>query len=296
MKLLESRKRNLFNLSCFPIEFVCEECGKECRTKQNLIYHKYVHGEPTFKCSECSYSAKSPQVLQVHMRNFHDNKSETSTGSPLEGDIRSKHTCDECGRRFRTRQNLAQHKYVHGESIFKCSECFYTAKSPQLLLMHMRNVHVLVSHKKPTETSTGSFECYICGYKTTRLRSVRLHLTVKHPMEKCTICTEEVSSADTMHSCTGQSQLACEYCSSSFRSMGALIAHSSNDHSELKKPLYECDVCQKKFDMRIIIEAHRQTRHIACIKCNEIFDTKLLLKAHKSATHVNFSKSYIIIS
>lgn len=144
------------------------------------------------------------------------------------------------------------------------------------------------------KTQPEPFECYICKLNFKQLGAVRLHLAKSHPMDKCTICNEDVAVADTMHCCAGQSQLACEFCSSSFNSMGALITHSSNDHSELKKQSYACDVCRQQFDMRIIMEAHRQTRHVACKKCNKIFDTITELKAHKGAPHTKYSKLTLI--
>lgn len=156
----------------------------------------------------------------------------------------------------------------------------------------MRNVHATVKKTGKVE----SYECYICKQGFRQLANTRSHFNKKHPMNKCTICNEDIAVADRTHSCTGQRQLDCEYCTSSFDSVCAVILHLNNDHSESEKQSYACDICQQQFDMRLLMEAHRQTRHFACTKCNETFDTKWKLEAHQREAHAMQSKSKMIPS
>lgn len=159
------------------------------------------------------------------------------------------------------------------------------SRFPNVLRKHMSSIHGIVMIERNNGTCAGSFECYICKQTLHKMSTLRSHLTRMHPMSKCTICNEEVAVADKTHSCIGQSQLACEYCTSSINSIGALISHLRNDHTASEKQSYACDICRQQFDMRILMEAHRKTGHFACTECHEIFDTKLDLKAHERVKH-----------
>lgn len=188
---------------------------------------------------------------------------------------------------------LDSHKFVHGDDIFNCSQCPFLSKYPRLLRIHMRSVHGIVSDKprRPTkkkDPDSFRFQCYVCKLKLLHLRTLRTHLHKKHAMKKCQVCDEEVVPTDRMHACVGEWPLTCEYCISSFHSLYALTEHLSTEHSESEKLVYVCDICRRKFRMRMLMDAHREKHTPGCFgckECPEVFDTSPDLRKHERAAH-----------
>lgn len=125
---------------------------------------------------------------------------------------------------------------------------------------------------------------------------VHKHLRNSHQLNKCQVCDENFALYDTTHDCLGERARLCEYCDRAFDSMHMLMEHLCNDHTEAEQLTFVCEICKRKFRMRMLLEAHRD-RHssgdFACTKCPKVFDTSHELKSHKRAVHIEASKAHI---
>lgn len=205
------------------------------------------------------------------------------------------HPCEKCGKEFGSKYLLEQHKFVHFKQTFCCTRCPYTAKSLSVVAIHMRTVHsVAPDGKTPSKPPTKKdpekfrFQCYVCKRKLFHAGSLRTHLAKVHPLKNCPVCDDDVVPGDTSHACLGNRPLTCEYCASSFGSLHELLIHLANGHSEMEKQHFICDICRRKFRMRMLMDAHREKHtpgSFGCEECPEVFDTKLELKNHSRLSH-----------
>lgn len=109
--------------------FLCESCGKTFASQSLKIRHeKQVHTrERPHSCTQCDRKFLLPYHLREHISAFHTPE--------------KSYTCDICDSKHSTRNNLWQHKLIHGEKTKKCRFCekmFKTAKSRRI---HEKQVH-----------------------------------------------------------------------------------------------------------------------------------------------------------
>lgn len=78
--------------------------------------------------------------------------------------------------------------------------------------------------------------------------------------EKCRICNVALDAdAIKQHSCIGDGPWACDYCTGQFESLYALSGHLSIEHTVSEKLSFVCDVCRRRFSMRMLLDAHMAT-------------------------------------
>lgn len=91
------------------VAFVCEECGKTCKTKGALKEHQFSHTDVRpIKCKDCPKRFKDLTGLKKHSEQHNDDTFE----------------CLQCGKRMNTRPALKTHMIVHtDEKRYKCKYC-----------------------------------------------------------------------------------------------------------------------------------------------------------------------------
>ncbi|XP_012587460.1 PREDICTED: zinc finger protein 646 isoform X2 [Condylura cristata] len=151
--------------------FRCGDCGRTYRHAGSLINHRKSHQTGVYPCSVCSKQLFNAAALKNHVRAHHRPRQGTGEDGqqssvlpallPLaESTPKEKvcpttsldhrpYKCNECGRAYRHRGSLVNHRHSHRTGEYQCSLC--PRKYPNL--MALRN-HVRV-HCKAARRSAG---------------------------------------------------------------------------------------------------------------------------------------------
>uniref|UniRef100_A0A8C9MKT5 C2H2-type domain-containing protein n=1 Tax=Serinus canaria TaxID=9135 RepID=A0A8C9MKT5_SERCA len=122
------------------------------------------------------------------------------------------HKCSECGKSFKRRSHLIEHRRIHsGEKPYECPQCGKSFSWNSQLIVHQR------SH-----TGERPFVCQHCGKSLNWKSDLTDHLRVH----------------------TGERPYVCQQCGKSFSWKSHLTEHLRVHTGE--KP-YECEVCKKRF-------------------------------------------------
>ncbi|NWY64844.1 IKZF2 protein, partial [Erithacus rubecula] len=99
--------------------FHCNQCGASFTQKGNLLRHIKLHsGEKPFKCPFCSYACRRRDALTGHLRTHSGEPTSASphTSSflyhyrPSAAGMGKPHKCNYCGRSYKQRSSLEEHK------------------------------------------------------------------------------------------------------------------------------------------------------------------------------------------
>ncbi|NXT08799.1 IKZF2 protein, partial [Prunella fulvescens] len=98
--------------------FHCNQCGASFTQKGNLLRHIKLHsGEKPFKCPFCSYACRRRDALTGHLRTHSGEPTLASphTSSflyhyPASAAVGKPHKCNYCGRSYKQRSSLEEHK------------------------------------------------------------------------------------------------------------------------------------------------------------------------------------------
>ena len=140
-------------------DFICDKCGIECETMNELRDHKNRHGvKHVIKCSICSQEFTSKGQLRNHMREAHrmlrEDWNQIQTGNSSLEDI-SNHLetvnieCKFCEFKFNNRSDMWCHRKEHHLSHKPCRNfpnCEYAGRC-------------VYSHNMIQEGKVGCFEC-----------------------------------------------------------------------------------------------------------------------------------------
>lgn len=261
--------------------YKCEKCPKKFWKQNNLNSHLRTHeGLRPYPCNQCDKQYLKSSHLNMHIRVIHQDtnleiqcdaegcdkvfrreqsfqyhkrlKHSEKTSDP------QKWVCDECGKTFKCKWNLNQHKIRHAgieHYPFKCDQCpkrFVASKDFK--------AHTL------RHAGIKNFECDFCGLKKTTMKELKIHLNY-HTKEKqwsCTECPSMVfnsSSNLSLHRKTVHYKIKdfnCQFCQQSFARRETLRYHEMTHTGE--KPR-ECSICGKRFIQLIALKTHIKTHN-----------------------------------
>ncbi|GFO36859.1 Zinc finger protein [Plakobranchus ocellatus] len=163
----------------------CGQCGFHTSDDKDLAQHKLAHSrldsqsnKTIHSCPECKRTLRSKMHLHRHIRDVHG------------PDIRP-HLCDKCGKAFKRRDALRQHKALHESKAnrnlpHKCTTCGKAFRSMAHLKEH------LVIH-----TSERPYLCQYCGaaFKTQAVQKRHiLTLHIKPRAHVCSVCSRQFNA------------------------------------------------------------------------------------------------------
>lgn len=149
--------------------FACDQCPKffasEKKKLQHSASHRPVEQKKIHPCPECDRTFSRAENVNLHIRRVHMG-------------VRS-FVCEECGKALASKGALSRHQMTHSDARpFKCNDCKKCFKELPALKKHLE------TH------SAVSFECLLCGHRSTTRYTLREHMLV-HSDEKryeCQYC------------------------------------------------------------------------------------------------------------
>ncbi|KAL0853029.1 hypothetical protein ABMA27_012810 [Loxostege sticticalis] len=172
------------------VEMKCDRCDKIFVTKPALKSHiRYVHERKPFACSICdesfpTYRKRLQHFVERHGRtplSLHCDQCDKTFNSnnSLNRHVKyqhlmmpkeAKHTCEDCGRKFRSKRNLTGHMLVHsGEKNHECEVCKKKFGRLSSLKEHLK------IHRNDKRWSCGA--CAACFVQKCSLKN---HIRVHH--------------------------------------------------------------------------------------------------------------------
>lgn len=212
--------------------FLCDHCGKRCKTKYMLEKHMSRHAD-THICSTCSRKYKSRAALRKHYalkhapctaeqaycvlcdkqyaseyvyrRHVHTSVAHTRE---REIQVKKKYPCPDCSNTYSRRAYMMNHyRHVHmNQSKYYCSTCERHFLNRTRYIDHMRYNHEGVKKEK-------NKLCNICGRGFAANRTLLNH----------------------MRTHSGERPYECEYCSSKFTQRTSMLSHIKYIHLKSKR-------------------------------------------------------------
>ncbi|XP_021696063.1 zinc finger protein 43 isoform X2 [Aedes aegypti] len=144
-------------------KYICDVCGKECKTQRQVETHRIIHTEPTradgAQCGICHAWISRKEHLRRHITDIHESK-ETE--------------CDICHKTYPNLKAMRKHKgLVHVGLNFKCEVCGKRFKKALNLTEHRASAH----------TGEKLYSCEFCGMEMNSNGNLYAHKKNKHPLE-----------------------------------------------------------------------------------------------------------------
>ncbi|XP_072318453.1 uncharacterized protein [Eucyclogobius newberryi] len=196
--------------------------------------------------------------------------------------------CSECGRSFRWKSHLWEHKFLHlGKSPYKCSVCEKSFAHKVILIKHLKSLHHMCT------------VCEACFPDDTALKEhLKSHVEdgTAHPLfiksnrcshgrpYSCSECGKEFPIVSRLQRhmlvhAEGRPH-KCSFCDKRFKAKSHLQFHMSLHSGQ--RP-FVCSVCGKGFGKKSHLTQHQKCVHLMCPVCGQRFPDKVKVNEHVSA-------------
>ena len=242
---------------------------------------------------------QDPDALQVEessvITHVQENLNFDKTGFP----------CDECGY-VGNKTSLKAHKRRRHSKKFKCDQCDKSFGYNKDLNRHKHTVHAAGKIRKtrgrkkkpvPIQNTTETFACDQddCTYIGKTISLLKEHKKRQHrPRFKCEDCGRTFGFNKDLNRHKRRVHSApeyfCEECNRFYKSKRSYDDHIKCHEADYVKPLFECDVCRKKFSTKYVLASHVKAEHLGlkksyvCPLCGQNFTQKNSLRQH-AAVH-----------
>ncbi|XP_031846022.2 uncharacterized protein LOC116432791 [Nomia melanderi] len=214
------------------VKFTCEICSENFIDKDSLMTHTAMHNFMQYQqCNACGSTFNDVYSLKEHNRLYHYDPAAMIQEKLDEGGQQSSmHKCDVCGKVYKYKSVLKQHKVkAHGDTPnyerrrYLCALCGKELKTAKGLEIHNR------SH-----TGEKPYTCEVCG--------------------KCFACETLLRTHNVTH--TGERKYSCDQCGKAFTQRSTLVVHKRYHTGE--RP-YVCPRCGKGFVTRTVLNTHMKS-------------------------------------
>uniref|UniRef100_A0A1B6E4F8 C2H2-type domain-containing protein n=3 Tax=Clastoptera arizonana TaxID=38151 RepID=A0A1B6E4F8_9HEMI len=247
----------------------CAKCKTEWPSTEQYQFHvKICSGTneniPTF-CFKCKTEWATTEQFETHIKICSGLKKGESFA------------CDMCQSEFTTSRECQIHEANCQETLFRCSECNYSTKTPTVFSNHMR-----------THGINDSFACKSCNYKTKSYSCLKRHVLKHEEQYKCNTCSYSTKSQDELknhlkqkctlpYNCT-----VCDFASSKFH---LLTDHMTEHDNQVPCVRYSCNLCSYNTLKMRNFKKHQKTHDIEkpykCDVCEFGTFREKALKIHK---------------
>lgn len=299
--------------------FRCGDCGRTYRHAGSLINHRKSHQTGVYPCSICSKQLFNAAALKNHVRAHHRPRQGAGEDgqpsvplAPLPlGDTTHKdeevptttldhrpYKCDECGRAYRHRGSLVNHRHSHRTGEYQCSLC--PRKYPNL--MALRN-HVRI-HCKAARRSAGPGTEGPPSHLKVELPPDPVEAEAAPPTDQGHGCKHEEETTDVPPAADRTAPQICSMCGMLFEDPESLEHHGrthgeredSKTETRVSPPrAFACQDCGKSYRHSGSLINHRQTHQtgdFSCGACAKHFHTMAAMKNHLRRHSGRWSKQH----
>ncbi|KAB1263151.1 Zinc finger protein 646 [Camelus dromedarius] len=287
--------------------FRCGDCGRTYRHAGSLINHRKSHQTGVYPCTICSKQLFNAAALKNHVRAHHrpqqgagEDGQPSMLPAPLplaetthqEKDVppttvdHRPYKCIECGRAYRHRGSLVNHRHSHRTGEYQCSLC--PRKYPNL--MALRN-HVRV-HCKAARRSAGSGAEGPPSHLKVELPPNPMGAEAAPHTDQGPGCKHEGTTTDVPPAADRTAPQICSVCGMLFEDPESLERHGqthgngedSRTETRVSPPrTFACRDCGKSYRHSGSLINHRQTHQtgdFSCGACAKHFHTMAAMKNH----------------
>ena len=226
------------------------------------------------KCEVCSWEFEYQEAYAQHTEVSHKKKG-TGPGS---------HSCDTCGRKFKSEAKQIAHiqNHMNDVTMYKCDSCSFEFEDEDECSQHMQKC----SKSKSVKKDIYKFACDYCGRKFQSETVKAVHMT-KHlanePMHKCAECGWQFEQVDQL-----------TYHLKTHKSKGTPSKKTPKKEKKNDPPTTVCDQCDRQFYYEKQTKAHREnhfngTKLYKCLYCPWEYEKEASLPRHVEQYHEYFA-------
>ncbi|KAJ6626762.1 Transcription factor grauzone [Pseudolycoriella hygida] len=231
-----------------------------------------LHVYFSMQCEICGDPFQTYRNVQKHYRIAHKVKGYLSC----------------CGQKFDNRGRVLNHIDYHSNpDAFSCDQCGRKFFSKNALAAHVENHEPM---------STRPFKCDLCPKSFPRETSLMVHKDFVHCPVKCVQCDKSYPSKSKLithiknaHQPKVTSTRVCDICGKNFANKYTLLSHMQQKHSAIESPEVECDICgawlKNKSTLWKHMKRHQITTPAECTICGKMKKSEFLLTKHMQYVH-----------